>query len=180
MLLYSENSIVLHLASPDLPFNHAVISGYQIQYSFDIAGCSSIQQVCFFGSLQVRKLAAEVYGAHEPGGEFEEHEGGWHFVNDGDFADSDDSADDDMSQHSSDDSLMSDGLEGYSSLSDESGSNDDYDDDDHSVGTSEFATSEDDSGSSSQEDSSGGSDEDGEGLEEDVQPQYQELEGLAE
>ena len=38
---------------------------------------------------QARVLAAEVYGAHEQGGEWDD-EGEWHLVNDGDFDSSDD------------------------------------------------------------------------------------------
>ncbi len=85
--------------------------------------------------MQARKLAAEVYGEHEQGGDWDD-DGEWHLVNDVDFDSSDE--DDNNSVHSSD--LSGDGLGGvedYSSLSDD-------DSDDESLHSSEFDTSEED------------------------------------
>lgn len=107
------------------------------------------------GCVQARKLAAEVYGEHEQGGDWDD-DGEWHLVNDGDFDSSDE--DDNGSVHSSDLSgEVMGGAEDYSSLSDD-------DSDDESLHSSEFDTSEEDnttsdsnaSGEESSSDSEGG------------------------
>ncbi len=96
----------------------------------------------------MKKLAAEVYGEHEQGGDWDD-DGEWHLVNDGDLDSSDE--DEDASVHSSDLSgdLLGDGPEDYSSFSDDS----------ESLHSSEFETSDDGSESDSDADGEGSTSE---------------------
>ena len=87
-----------------------------------------------FVIVQVRKLAAEVYGAHEQNGNWND-DGEWHVVGDEDLESSDDdllgsdveSSSDDNEDHDGHDVL---GLAGDDSSGDDYDSMDDEDDDD--------------------------------------------------
>ncbi|KAK9914883.1 hypothetical protein WJX75_001872 [Coccomyxa subellipsoidea] len=108
---------------------------------------------------RAKKLAAEVYGEHEQGGDWDD-DGEWHLVNDGDLDSSDE--DDNASVHSSDlsDHMLGD-PEDYSSFSDDS--------DDESLHSSEFDTSDDDLDSSDSSDGDYVTDSEDEGGEEQEQ-----------
>lgn len=108
---------------------------------------------------QAKKLAAEVYGEHEQGGDWDD-DGEWHLVNDGDLDSSDE--DDNASVHSSDlsDHMLGDPEE-YSSFSDDS--------DDESLHSSELDTSDDDLNSSDSSDGEYVTDSEDEGGEEQEQ-----------
>lgn len=78
------------------------------------------------GGMQVRKLAAEVYGAHEQNGEWNE-EGEWHVVGDEDLESSDDDLlGSDIESSSDDDEDYDDG--DVHLVGDDSGSDGDYED----------------------------------------------------
>ena len=89
-------------------------------------------KVCILGALrvggwlQVRKLAAEVYGAHEQNGEWND-EGEWHVVGDEDLESSDDDLLGSDIESSSDDGDDGDDL---LDLGDDGSSGDDWDSED--------------------------------------------------